>query len=189
MESFVKKIIEWNKLELTIDTNVFSKDIILKASYNFLDVWYFFFKLDWNNIIVQLTKTDWSLEVLDDIVSGFSSSLLETYLRNKIEQDNKKIRETIVEKAINWPLDDSNFVAIDTDKKQTENQENNQVDFDKDIDEILKEIENDPDLKIDEEEIENILKEIEEESENEDPKPKIKVDTDAIKDMKKKFKK
>jgi CBS-domain-containing membrane protein len=53
-------------------------------------------------------------------------------------------------------------VSLDTD-----NQNGNQIDFDKDIDEILKEIENDPELKIDEEEIERILKEIEEETASE----------------------
>jgi len=46
MQKFLNKIIEWNKLELTIDTNVFSKDIILKTSFSFLDRWYFFFKED-----------------------------------------------------------------------------------------------------------------------------------------------
>jgi CBS-domain-containing membrane protein len=38
------------------------------------------------------------------------------------------------------------------------------IDFDKDIEDILREIENDPELKIDEEEIEKILREIEEEA-------------------------
>jgi CBS-domain-containing membrane protein len=74
---------------------------------------------------------------------------------------------------------------MDTDKKD---QEQNQIDFDKDIDEILKEIENDPDLKIDEEEIERILKEIEDETENmEEEKPKITLDPNAFSDVKKKF--
>jgi hypothetical protein len=105
-------------------------------------------------------------------------------LRNKLEQDNKFIRETIVEKAINGPFDTNNFVSLDTD-----NMNSNQIDFDKDIDEILKEIENDPDLKIDEAEIEKILKEIEEETESEIQKPEIKIDVDAFKNMKEKFKK
>jgi len=68
-----------------------------------------------------------------------------------------------------------NFVSLDTDSTQK-----NEIDFDKDIDEILKEIENDPDLKIDEEEIENILKEIEEETQSEAQKPKVTVDPSAI---------
>ena len=58
----------------------------------------------------------------------------------------------------------------------------------KDIDEILREIENDPDLKIDEDEIAKILAEIEEESKNFDiPEPTITLDTNAIKDVKAKF--
>lgn len=186
MELFLNKVIEWNKFELIIDTKIFSKDIVLKASYNFLDIWYFFFRLEGENIILQFTKKDKEDKKIDDIISDISSSLLETYLRNKLEQDNKIIRETIVEKAINWPLDTQNFVSLDTDKIEN-NREQNQIDFDKDIDEILKEIENDPDLKIDEEEIEKILKEIEEESES--IKPSIKVDTEAVKKMKKNFKK
>jgi len=70
------------------------------------------------------------------------------------------------------------------------NQEKNQIDFDKDIDDILREIENDPDLKIDEEEIERILKEIEEETASMDEeKPKIVIDPDAVKKAKEKFNK
>ncbi len=87
-------------------------------------------------------------------------------MRDKLEKDNKDIREKIVWAAIANSLDIDNFVAMDT-NNQWWNQEQNQIDFDKDIDEILKEIENDPELKIDEEEIEKILKEIEEETETE----------------------
>jgi hypothetical protein len=64
----------------------------------------------------------------------------------------------------------------------------NQVDFDKDIDDILAEIENDPDLKIDEAEIQSILSEIEEESKNQ-TKPTIAVNTSAVEELKKKFNK
>jgi hypothetical protein len=53
----------------------------------------------------------------------------------------------------------------------------------------LKEIENDPELKIDEEEIENILKEIEEEAESDAAKPKITLDPEGLKKAKEGFKK
>jgi Ca2+-binding EF-hand superfamily protein len=91
-------------------------------------------------------------------------------LRDILERENKIIREAIVTKAINGPLDMQNFVSLDTDITS----QSNQIDFDKDIDEILREIENDPDLKIDEEEIEKILKEIEEETQSM-KKPNIQV--------------
>jgi CBS-domain-containing membrane protein len=68
-----------------------------------------------------------------------------------------------------------NFVTFDSDLSQ-----NNEIDFDKDIDEILKEIENDPDVQIDEQEIENILKEIDEETQN-TPKPQINAGLEGLK--------
>jgi hypothetical protein len=51
----------------------------------------------------------------------------------------------------------------------------------------LKEIENDPDLKIDEDEIAKILKEIEDEAGRMDLTPQITLDTNALKDVKAKF--
>lgn len=185
MQNFLQKSINWDKIEFLIDTNIFPKEIILKSAFNFLDRWYFFFKFDENkNIILQLTKREENDENLEKIIENFSDTLLETYLRDKIEKDNKTIRETIVTKAINWPLDYNNFVSLDTEKNWNENE----IDFDKDIDEILAEIENDPDLKIDEEEIEKILAEIEAES-LEMEKPKLSVNLDWIKKAKENFKK
>jgi len=189
MEAFLNTIIEWKKVELTIDTNIFEKDIILKTAFSFLDRWYFFFKEDENkNIILQLTKREDNKENLEIIIWDFSDSLLEFYLRTKLEKDNKIIRETIVKKAINWPLDQTNFVSLDTDNV-VDNQENNQIDFDKDIDEILREIENDPELKIDEEEIEKILKEIEEETESEIEPPVLTANLEGLKKAKEQFNK
>jgi His-Xaa-Ser system protein HxsD len=51
---------------------------------------------------LQFTKKEGNPE---DVIEDFSNSLLETYLRDKLEKDNKTIRETIVQKAINGPLD------------------------------------------------------------------------------------
>ena len=195
MEWFLNETIKSNKFELLIDWNIFNKDIVLKAAYNFLDRWYFFFKLDKKgNIVLQFTRKVDILQDSKEIIWDFSDELLSVYLRDKLEHDNKDIREKIVWAAIANSLDDNNFVELDTDKKEWEN---NQIDFDKDIDEILKEIENDPELKIDEEEIERILKEIEEETESEIKedqstpwgwKPKITIDKEGVKKAKKQFK-
>ena len=185
MEQFLKKSTNWNKAELIIDTKIFEKNIILKAAYNFLDRAYFFFKYEWENILLQLTKKIDSKEDLETIVIDFSDELLSVYLRDKLEKDNKDIREKIVGAAIANSLDSNNFVSLDT-----RNNGNKEIDFDKDIDEILKEIENDPELKIDEEEIERILKEIEEETANETiviEETKITLDINAVEDAKKKF--
>lgn len=190
MESFLKEVIEWNKFELLIDTNIFSQNIVLKAAYNFLNRAYFFFKLDTDgNIILQCTKKEQE-ENIETILADFSDEILSVYLRDTLEKDNKEIREKIVGAAIANSLDMNNFIQIDTEKRQ---EERNEIDFDKDIDEILREIENDPDLKIDEEEIQRILKEIEEETEGEinfssqEKEPQIHLDINAIENVKKKF--
>ena len=190
MKAFLNEIVKWEKFELLIDTKIFKKDIILKAAYTFLDRWYFFFKLDneWN-IILQFTKRWDNKEDPKNIISDFSDELLSTLLRDNLEKENKDIREKIVGAAIANSLDSNWFTSFDT-NNQENNQENNQIDFDKDIDDILKEIENDPELKIDEEEIEKILKEIEEETSNEvEEKPQITIDPEAVKKAKESFKK
>lgn len=191
MEWFLNQVIEWKKIELLIDTNLFKKDIILKAAYNFLDKWYFFFKLDNNkNIILQFTKKEWVEEKSETIIWNFSDELLSVYLRDKLEIENKEIREKIVWAAIANSIDSNWFVSLDTDNNNQDNNQDNQIDFDKDIDEILKEIENDPELKIDEDEIEKILKEIEEETEEETKQDdSIAVDLEGVKQAKEKFNK
>jgi len=104
------------------------------------------------------------------------------FLRDKLEKDNKIIRESIVTKAINGPFDMQNFVTLDTDTTNSDD-----IDFDKDIDDILREIENDPDLEIDEHEIEKILKEIDQDTELQ--KPEVKMDPNSIAGVKDMFKK
>lgn len=185
MEKFIKEIVEWKQFELEIDTSIYSKDVILKAAYSFLDKGYFFFKYTWENILLVFTKKD---DINDDskkIIMDFSDELLNVYLREILEKENKDIREKIVWAAIANSLDSNNYVEFNTDCNI--NQEQNQIDFDKDIDEILREIENDPDLKIDEAEIERILKEIEEENFLEDEQPKITLNVNAIKNVKESF--
>ncbi|MDP2090483.1 MAG: His-Xaa-Ser system protein HxsD [Candidatus Gracilibacteria bacterium] len=180
MEIFLNEVVEGEKFELLIDSNIFSKDIVLKAAYNFLDKGYFFFKFDENkNIIVQFTKKSDNKQDAKTVLLDFSDELLSVNLRSDLEISNKEIRERIVGAAIGNSLDINNFREINTDN----NIENNQIDFDKDIDDILKEIENDPDLQINEEEIARILKEIEEES-NSEEKPQIMINLEGVKKAK-----
>ncbi len=185
MSKFLHEIVTWNKFELLIDTKIFPKDIVLKAAYNFLDKWYFFFRFDENqNVILEFTKKQ---DIDTDpkiVIWEFSDELLDVYLRDALEKDNKVIRETIVTKAINGPIDMKNFVSLDTDVSLQ-----NEIDFDKDIDEILKEIESDPEVNIDEDEIEKILKEIDDEVSSEVEKPSITVSRDSVSSLKNMFKK
>ena len=190
MTEFLKQEIKGNVFELLIDSSLFKSDIALKAAYNFLDRGYFFFKLNEDkNIILQFSLKEGVKEVPEKIIKDYSDELLNVSLRHKLEKENKTIRETIVGAAIANSLDTKSFVSIDTNRKndRENGSNNNQIDFDKDIDEILREIENDPELKIDEAEIERILKEIEEETKAELAEPKITLDPNKVQDAKKKF--
>jgi His-Xaa-Ser system protein HxsD len=101
MTGILKEIIEGEQFELLIDTNIFPKDIILKAAYTFLDKGYFFFRFDAdNNIVLEFqTKKDVKIEA-KSLIGEFSDELLAVYLRDKLEKDNKVIREVIVQKAL-----------------------------------------------------------------------------------------
>jgi hypothetical protein len=112
----------------------------------------------------------------ENIIADFSDELLNNILREKVFEENKEIRTQIITSAIQNSLREaelpSSWTGYDNvDEGYFEKNENDNfnstIDFDKDIDEILREIENDPELKIDEEEIERILKEIEQETEQE----------------------
>ncbi len=200
MVEFLKETIKWKKFELLIDIKIYKKDIIFKTAYLFLDKWYFFFK---NNnskeMVVQFTLKEWEKNKLEDIIKDFSNELLNNMLRWIVAKENKDIRSEIITSSIKNSLREAELPNDwkgydDSEKDYFENREEKKedIDFDKDIDEILKEIENDPELKIDEEEIEKILKEIEEEEEKEDNNKEdseIKIDMEGIKKAKKKFKK
>jgi hypothetical protein len=54
MTDFLHKSANENSFELLIDADIFPKDIVLKAAYNYLDKGYFFFKYNSDkNIILQ----------------------------------------------------------------------------------------------------------------------------------------
>jgi His-Xaa-Ser system protein HxsD len=101
MIEFLKKDIEKNRFELTIDTGIFSSQIILKAAYNFLDRGYFFFHLEGKKgIILQFTPKEGVIDSPETIIGDFSDELLSVVLRDQLEKDNKDIREKIVGAAI-----------------------------------------------------------------------------------------
>lgn len=182
---FLKKNVEWGTFELILDSNIFPKDIILRSAYMFLDKGYFFFKTGAtdNQIILQFTPKDGIKTSPEVIIWEYSDELLNMYLRDRLEKDNQTIREAIVKTAIQNSIDSKNFTSIEGDN----NQKTSTIDFDKDIDEILREIENDPDLKVDEAEIAKILAEIEHETQSEISNNPPVLDPKKINDAKKMF--
>lgn len=188
MQSFLSQNSENNRLELLVDSTIFPSAVAMKAAYGLLDRAYFFFHTKDGNLLVQIQSKEWQDWNAEKFALEYSDELLATLLRDTLEQENKTIREAIVGAAIGNSLDTRGFVSLDTDRKNDGNMNNNQIDFDKDIDEILREIENDPELKIDEAEIERILKEIEEETQTElTEKPTLTLDPNKVKNAKEKF--
>ncbi len=178
MTPFLSVSSDSHRTELLINTQLFSPVIAMKAAYIFLDRAYFFFftRSDW--LIVQITPKAWVDWNAEKFAHEYSDELLAYALRVHIEIENKEVRETIVRRALGSYADLPNFTSVDPILSTP------QIDFDKDIDEILREIENDPDLKIDEAEINRILAEIEAETQS---LKKLKLDPNKLKDVKKNF--
>lgn len=181
MEHFISLDKEKSKVEMTIDTSVFPSDIAMKAAYSFLDRAYFFFKVVDGNFIVQCESKDGEEFDSEKMVKEYSDELLAFYLRDKLEKDNKEIRETIITTALSNAYDPNSFIS-----KHVDETIGDEVDFDKDIDDIISEIENDPDLQFDENEISSIIDEIEA-NESEVKKPQIQLDPNSLNDAKKVF--
>lgn len=180
MTPFLSQNTENNRLELIVDHSLFSDTVILKSAYTFLDRAYFFFQKKDDDTLVQIQPKEWEAWSAEKFALEYSDELLATALRFRIEEENKVVRETIVRRALGSYADLPNFTSIQT-------APTNQIDFDKDIDEILREIENDPELKIDEEEINRILAEIEAETALMNQPKTPTIDPNKLKDVKKNF--
>lgn len=182
METFFTKNIENGRLELAIDISIFPIDTVMRAAYTLLDRAYFFFRTRDNGVVVQIQPKEGQLWTAEKFALEYSDELLATLLRDKLEHDNKEIREAIVKRALGSFLDEDNFRSVDT-TQLNKNSEN----FDRDIDSILAEIENDPNLKIDETEIDRILSEIQAETQLTQKLKAPKLDPNKFKDAKRNF--
>jgi His-Xaa-Ser system protein HxsD len=182
MEAFFTKNIENQRMELMVDNSIFPAEVIMRSAYAFLDRAYFFFRMTETGILLQIQPKEWQTWDAEKFALEYSDELLATYLRVRVEKENKMIRETIVKRALGSYADLPNFTSVNPAEQQAW-----QIDFDKDIDEILREIENDPELKIDEEEISRILAEIESDTQSMATEKKPKIDPNKLKDVKKNF--
>ena len=114
MTTFLSQDTNNNRLELIVDSTLFSYPIAMKAAYSFLDRAYFFFHTKEQDLLVQIHPKegeDWSAE---KFALEYGDELLATLLRDTLEQENKTIREMIVTTAIGNSLDTRGFVSIDT---------------------------------------------------------------------------
>ena len=180
MHNFIRKEIDGNKLELLVDTNFFSKDVLMKTSYLFIDRWTFFFlEENWKYILQFEAKDDLNID-LEEIYKEFSNELLTTYLRDKVEKENQEIRQIIFREAFTSSIDPKNYIEKEIDFKDD--------DINNEIDDLIAEVENDPELEINEEEIRRMIEEVKNQN-NEELDDTLKIDLDWIKKAKEKFNK
>ena len=155
---------------MLVDGKLFNDKIILKAAYELVDKVYMFFKKQEDDYVVQFKLKPEIKEDIDTIVNSFWEELVFHRLRYDLDKKYWKLKEKIIETALGFGLtledikQDLNEVMEKLKELPLNQWQNtNQEDQPKSIDEIIAEIENDPDFADDKDEIISILKEIEEE--------------------------
>ena len=168
---FIKTVKKWPyEVILKVNWKLFNDKIVLKAAYELVDKVYMFFDIDGDYYKVYFKLKPEIKENIEDIVASFGEELVFHRLRYDLDRKYWKLREKIIETALGFGLTLED-VKKDLDevmeklKQLPLNQWWWQVNQEepKSIDEIIKEIENDPDFADDKDEIISILKEIEEE--------------------------
>lgn len=126
------------QVEFSLDLSVFPLSICLKSVYTFLDRAYFFFERDHekNHLIVKAISRNEKKWASDKLLLDLSDELIATTLREALEKENKTIRDAIVMKAL-WSIEDHANIS----PHEQENKEEDLIDFTKDVDALLKEIE------------------------------------------------
>jgi len=173
MQQFIKKIEKWPyEVEMLVDGKIFNDKVVLKAMYELVDKVYMFVKTKWDDYIVKFKLKPNINEKIEDIVNTFWEELVYHRLRYDLDKKYWKLREKIIETALGFGLSLED-IKKDLDEVMNKLKElpltqqwwQTQEQQPKSIEEIIKEIENDPDFADDKDEIIAILKEIEEEEE------------------------
>jgi len=162
------------ELECKVDSKIFNEKVVLKAMYELVDKVYMFIETTKDgNFKVYFKLKPETKEDLVTIVDTFWEELVYHRLRYDLDRKYGKLREKIIETALGFglSLDDLKEDLKETIDKlktlplQSYSNEIKKDDDIKSIDDIIAEIENDPDFADDKDEIISILKEIEEENE------------------------
>lgn len=129
---FVKMMAEGREAEFTLDADVYSKSAILKTAYLFLDRGYFLFANAPEGFAVRC-KTKRADDSAEDLAGDFANELLNTVLRETVALENRAIRETIYSGALAHCFREPEELSCKTSPAPA---------LEKDLDQILKEIEN-----------------------------------------------
>lgn len=97
----MRKKITKESAELVLDGGVYPLEAIYGACYVFIDRAYLFLSRRGRNIAVVLRpKQESSVAQVEALAGEFANELLNYVLRVKLSQENKKIRQYIVERAL-----------------------------------------------------------------------------------------
>jgi len=160
MQEFIKKLEKSEfQVEMLVDGKIFDEDVMLKAAYELVNDVYMFFKTQGDDYIVQF-KLKNEKKTLDDVVNAFGEELVYHRLRKDIDQKTWSVRTKIVEAALWYGLtleeikDDIYNLSAPIDEEDSQNN------AERSVEDIIADIENDPEFADDKDEIINILKEI-----------------------------
>jgi His-Xaa-Ser system protein HxsD len=100
-QDILNKQLEQNKtIVLTLDSSLYTKKTIFRTSYKFTDKAFVFIKHNNENAyMVFLTTKDEKTNV-SKLTEEFTNELLDQELRELVLEDTKKIRDTIVTRAL-----------------------------------------------------------------------------------------
>lgn len=161
MSEWVKKV-KWNsnQIELRVDGKLYDKEVVMKAAYELVDENYVSINTDWDDFVVLFKdKGDSDLAKVQD---SFGEELIYHHLRDQIDEKTWSLKAKIIETALWYGFAPENL-SKDVERMLNMVQEMNKEWYDKNIDDVIKEIEDDPDFDEDKDEIIAMLKEIEKE--------------------------
>ncbi|MFZ3232531.1 MAG: hypothetical protein WA194_03235 [Patescibacteria group bacterium] len=134
-ENVSYEILGEGTFEFFVDEGLFSKEVVMKALYPYLDTCYFFLRRTEGGITVRCDLHDKGKDVGPAAMAGIlSGAILDGYLRERVTSENKDIREKLVTTALEHSLRQAMVVEDGDDFRTITNSG-------KSIDEILKELE------------------------------------------------
>jgi His-Xaa-Ser system protein HxsD len=84
---------------LRVDTNLYARESLFRACYQFTDRGYFFLRPDGDHAIVVELRPKPSSPPIDEVTGEFSNELLSQQVRTDISRETRAIREMIVAQA------------------------------------------------------------------------------------------
>ncbi|MBD3843782.1 MAG: His-Xaa-Ser system protein HxsD [Campylobacterales bacterium] len=94
-----EQIARHKTITITLDFSIYSKKTLFRTCYKFTDKAFVYIKLDDNTYKVFLTSKNDTIEATK-LIEEFTNELLDQELRELVLEDTKKIRDTIVTRAL-----------------------------------------------------------------------------------------